>query len=266
MENAVNGDQTNANQGTPAGDAPQGAADPQPQDSQNGGAPQDSQQGDQGQPGGENPNGDQPHETHVPYERFKQVNDKLSEFTSLIESAKTDPAARAQLAEMLGVAKQPDQAAQPETTPFQEFLQKSVDPQMHAHYDSFARAISAELESYVAEQLAPIMAYIGKSSLDGAFTKNPLLKDHQTELADVMKKHPTLTPDEAGWHIPALREKLIKQAAMSGQKQEQQRQNQINKTPVTKTNGAPGGTPQPGPKTVRGMVEQAFSKIQSPVA
>src|SRR5262245_21901246 len=214
MENQ-NGDQSNANQGTPAGDAAgSGTAVSETQESQSGGAPAGDQPETSGQTGGEaNAQGEKGHEESVPYARFKEVNDKLNEFTALLESAKTDPAARTQLAEMFGLqASQPAQTSQPTSKPFSEFLQKSVDPQMHAHYEGFAGAIAQELETFVEERLAPVMAFIGKTSLDGAYKANPLLKEHQTELADVMKKHPTLSPDEAGWHIPALREKLIKQA------------------------------------------------------
>lgn len=262
-----NGDQSNANQGTQSdGSAGSGTADSQPQEGQGGGESAGTPQGTSDQTGGEaTPQGEKAHEQAIPYERFKAVNDELNQFKTLLESAKTDPAARSQLAEMFGVqaAPQPAQTPQSGVTPFQEFLQKSVDPQMHAHYDGFARAMASEWESHLEERLAPIMAFIGKTSLEGAYGKNPLLKEHERELAEVLKKHPTLSPDEAGWHIPALREKLVKQAAMSGQRKEQQRQQNMNRTPVTKSGGAPGATPQPAPKNIRGMFERNFDKLGS---
>lgn len=207
--------------------------------------------------------GNKPHEQAVPYERFKEVNDKLSQFNQLIESAKTDPAAKQQLAEMFGVqAQQPTQTPQPSATPFQEFLQKSVDPQMHAHYDGFARAIAQEQQSYVDEQLAPILAFIGKSRIGEVEKANPDFKQYQGQVAEYMKKHPTLDPEEA-LAIAAYQGRL-KSAALSGQRKEQQRQQSISKTPVTKTPGAPGSTPSKNPTSIRGMLSQAYDKHAQP--
>jgi hypothetical protein len=215
------------------------------------------------QPQGDtNPDGTK-HEQAVPYERFKEVNDKLSQFNQLIESAKTDPAAKQQLAEMFGVkAEQPTQTPQPSVTPFQEFLQKSVDPQMHAHYDGFARAIAAEQQAYVDEQLAPILAYIGKSRIGEVEKANPDFKQYQGQVAELMKKHTTLDPEEA-LAIAAYQGRL-KAAAMSGQRKEQQRQQSIQKTPVTRTPGAPGSTPGKAPSSIRGMLSQAYDKHAQP--
>lgn len=211
---------------------------------------------------GTNVEGNKPHEQAVPYERFKEVNDKVAQFNSLIESAKTDPAARQQLAEMFGVAQQPAQTPQPSVTPFQEFLQKSVDPQMHAHYDGFARAISSELESFIEGRMAPVMAYIGQSRIKDVESKNPDFNKYQGQVAELMKKHGTLDPEEA-LAIAAYKDRL-KSAAKSGQVKEQQRQQAISKTPVTKTPGAPGSTPVKNPTSIRGMLTRAYDNSAQP--
>lgn len=244
------------------GSASNGAVDSQVTEDQSGGVPEANANG---QPEGDtNPDGGK-HEESVPYARFKEVNDKLSEFTSLIESAKTDPNAREQLAQMFGVeAKQPPQAAQASVSPFYEFLQKSVAPEMHQHYEGMAKAIASEWEAHLEQKLSPFMAFMGRTSLDSAYSKNPLLKEHQAELSEVMKKHPTLSAEEAGWHIPTLREKMIKQASMSGQKKEAQRIQSLRQTPVTRTQGAPGGTPAPSPRTPREMLTRTFDRMVQP--
>lgn len=261
MEDA--GSQVSAEQGTQDGGAGgTGTADVSAEGSQTGLTDGNVNDANVQPEGNTNPDGTKPHEESVPYKRFAEVNDKLAQFNQLIESAKTDPAAKQQLAEMFGVAQQPAQAPQPSASPFQEFLQKSVDPQMHPHYDGFARAISSELESFIEERMAPVMAYIGQSRLKEVESKNPDFQKFQPQVAEFMKKHPTLDPEEA-LAIAAYKDRL-KSAALSGQKKEQQRQQSISKTPVTRTPGAPGSTPAKAPGSIRGMLHAAFDKVSQP--
>ena len=266
MENQNEG-QGNVNQENSVNDAGStNVADSTNQEGLNGGVPEGGQKvTDEGQNNGEaNAVVEKEHEEAVPYARFKEVNDKLSEFTSLLETAKTDPEAKKQLSELLGIQAEKSSSA-PQLTPFQSSLAKHVAPEMQPAYMDMFSAYANEAEQHfdkmLQEKLAPIMAFIGQSSLEGAYGKMPMLKEHQVELAKVMKQHPTLSVEEAGWHIPTLREKMIKANAMASQKKEQQRREAIAKSPVTKNNGNPGGVAQQGPKTVRGMVEQAYDNV-----
>lgn len=199
----------------------------------------------------------------IPYERFKQINEKFKEATGLLDSL-NDPDKRQELLREWGVLKGQEEKQAPtdqQLTPFQKFLQTSVDPQYHEHYNGMAQAFVAEMKSYVDELMNPMMSYIGQARLKEIETKNPDFGQYQSKVLDLMKKHPSLDAEQA--YILAAHADKLKQSQAAGEKREQDRLRQASRAPITRTPGSqPGVSANNRPLTRREALERAIQRME----
>ncbi len=204
----------------------------------------------------------------IPYERFKQINERLKkaeEFVSSFEAIKNDPAKRQEFVESLGLGKDPASAQPKEESqpaPFQKWLSQSVDPQYHDHYSGMAGAFAAEMKEYVSELVAPLQQALGALKLKEVETKIPDFGQHEKAVADLMRKHPTLDPETA-YKIAAF-DGRFKQGQATGIQKAKQQQQKVSKTPITKNAGTAAVGNADKPKNLHDAMERAWKKVQGP--
>lgn len=209
----------------------------------------------------------------IPYERFTQINERLKkaeESASFLESIKNDPVARQEFVQSLGLDKpapaQPNAEAQ--VTPTQKFLKESVDPQYQPHYQALFEAIGSEFTPFVRQELdaalAPIRQALGAMKLKEVESKIPDFSKHEKAVADHMRKHPTLTPEEA-YQLVTYQERF-KQGQTTGIQKAKTQQQKVSKTPIQRSAGGSAVTNPDKPKSLRDSMERAWTKLNGPGA
>jgi prophage antirepressor-like protein len=208
-------------------------------------------------------------EQFIPYERFKQINERLKaaeEKANFLDAIKTDPAKRQELAEALGLdPKNPANAQpndKPQPAPFQKWLSESVDPQYHGHYSGMVQSIASELEEYVNGLVAPLQQALGAMKLKEVESKIPDFGQHEKAVADMMHKHPSLSVEQA--YQLVTYDKRFQNGQAAGIKKAVTQQQKIGKTPVTKSPGGAAVTKAEPPKNLADAMNRAWNKINGP--
>lgn len=207
----------------------------------------------------------------VPYSRFKEVNDRLKAAEDMVkefESIKNDPVKRQEFVEALGLGKEPANAQpneKPQPAPFQTFLKENVEPQLHGHYDALARAMAAEWEDYAEKQYGSridrLEQALGALKLKEVETKIPDFGKYEKQVYDVMRKHPSLSPEEA-YQLAAFQDRF-KQGQATGIKKANAQQAKVSKTPITKNVGSAAASKAEPANSLRESMERAWRKHNS---
>lgn len=204
----------------------------------------------------------------IPYERFQQLNERMKkaeETASFLEAIQNDPITRQKFVESLGINNQSQSKESPTSTvgQFQQFLQTSVEPQYQAHYRGMAEAISSEWEEFyekdIESRLAPILSVIGAMKLKEVESANPDFKQYEKQVAELLAKHKSLSPEEA--YILASNKDRFKKGLETGIKKAQNHQEKLNRTPVTKVGGGSSSTAKVPPKNLREALERAYDNV-----
>lgn len=207
----------------------------------------------------------------IPKERFDQINERMKkaeEAATFLEAIKTDPVARQEFVKALGLDTQKDGSKAEEPAldaPWQDFLQKSVDPQYHGHYSGMANAIEAVLDTKFTKMLeakiGPLMAALGGLKLESVRKTIPDFNKYETKAAEFMRQFPGMSPEQA--YILASHGDTFKKGVVKGAEQTKSQQQKINKAPITKGSQGAGSTGAKAPaKSFKEAFERAWANSQ----
>lgn len=147
----------------------------------------------------------------IPKERLDQVLSKLDEAKNLsanfLDVLKTDPEKRAEFMQVLSDLEK--EGAEPGPQPFEKWVNESVAKEHREHYMALGQAFASEFHSYVQQQLAPILSFIGETRLDQTASKLPDFDRYKADVYKVMKQYPGIPPEMA--YTWVTRNKTFKQ-------------------------------------------------------
>lgn len=203
----------------------------------------------------------------IPYDRFKQILDERNSLNSFLENLESNPEAKKKFAESLGLSQ--SNAAEPpeqQPAPLQKFVAENVDPQHHGHYQGFAEAIAAEAKSYIdsvkeemLKELQPLKSLYAKQELKSIESRIPDFGKYRPQITELMRTK-GVDPEEA--YVLASWKEKQKAAQKAGQMQEKQRQQAINRAPITKQNGTSIPVQKTPPKTLKEAILANWDKME----
>ncbi len=182
----------------------------------------------------------------------------------LLESIKNDPVVRKEFMESLNIGESRTNSSEEsnEPTPFEKFL--APLPQEHqAHYRNMGQAFADEfkpfVESYVKEQLGPIMGWIGQEKLRNFSQTNKDFGKYERDVAKIMQEGRARSVEDA-YKLASFEDKM-KSVFNAGQKGESERRNKIASVPSSGRNS--GGVTVKGnkPMSLRDALNKAGQEL-----
>lgn len=201
---------------------------------------------------------------YIPKKAFEERLAKLTAQkydakSALLESIKSDPAAKAEIMAALGL-NQTDNTDQTkessEPTMFQKWL-APLPPEHQAHYQGLVEAIAPDFESFVKEEiknaLAPYASYIGEQKVQSFAATNKDFGQYKSKIQEIMSSGRARTLEDA--YVLASHEDKLKGVSAAVRSSEDQRRQQMQ----APSNGRPNqsGNFKQKPGSLRDALRQA---------
>lgn len=195
----------------------------------------------------------------------KMAEQKHNAIGQFVESLRSNPEAKQQVLEALGVksdatGSQSPEAA-PETSQFETWMQQNVQPEYHAHYKQMADAMYQTIMPHIREmyqsELKPILSVLGKQEVQKFATAHPDYGQYKDKINQLITSGRAKSLEDA-YKIVAWDNKM-KGAGAAALSSENARKAKLANSPIRRAQSSPAGRQKPG--SLREAFEQSAREI-----